>query len=68
MGGGAGSAGCRWVRGREGVRQPRVVWLTEAELLRGPRALASLPSVTKPVVGRLPASPVGFSATFRQST
>lgn len=39
-----------------------------AELLRGPRALASLPSVTKPAMGGLLASPMGRSATFRQST
>lgn len=39
-----------------------------AELLRGPRALASLPRVTKPETGELPASPVGLSATFWQST
>lgn len=42
--------------------------LTVAELLRGPLALASLPSVTKPAVGGLPESPMGRSATFRQST
>lgn len=42
--------------------------LTVAELLRGPRALANLPSITKPAAGGLPASPMGLSATFRQST
>lgn len=42
--------------------------LTVAELLLGPLALASLPSVMKPAVGGLPGSPIGRSATFRQST
>lgn len=41
--------------------------LTVAELLRGPLALASLPSMTKPEVGEL-ASPMGLSATFWQFT
>ena len=42
--------------------------LTVAEPPRGPRALASLPSVTKPEAGGLPAALMGLSATFLQST
>ena len=55
-------------QGVVGAHQPQMVWLTEAELLRGPRALANLPSMTKLAAGRPPASPMGLSATFRQST
>lgn len=42
--------------------------LTTEELPWGPRDSASLPSKRKPVAGGLPASPMGLSATFRQST
>lgn len=61
----AGGAGDLLAPERPGRTKPR---LTAAELLRGPRALASLPSVMKPVAGGLPASPMGLSATFLQST
>lgn len=62
---GRGKAGSPLVPDWPGSTKPR---LTVAELLRGPRALASLPSVTKPVEGGLLVSPMGLSATFRQST
>lgn len=41
---------------------------TEAEPLLGPRVLTSLPSISKPSVGRVPRGRAGLSPTCWQST